>query len=527
MTGSTVFRGGRVFTGHRWVDAVLVDDGTVVAAGTDSEVSRSAPTGTEWVELDGHVAIPGLIDAHLHLGGILLERVGVPLEGARSEAELVDRCAAWAVDHPTGPVVGRGWDQERMESGDYPTRSGLDRAFPDREVVLYRICGHAALVNALVLEGMEITAATDDPTGGRIRRDGQGAATGVLFDEAMRGLGAVRQRLVAARPEAADETYAELASVGLTTVASMSASASEVRAAVARGSARALPLRLRFYVELAGRPEFSQGPREWAEGMVRVSGVKAITDGSFGARTAWLSEPYDDRPDDAGVPVGDTDELAEEIAAAGAAGLQVALHAIGDRALYRALRLLQASPGGPTPRIEHASLVPPNLYSLLDRLQPHLVVQPRFVVSDTWLPERLGAVRARFAYSFRTLLDRGYSVAGSSDAPVEPFDPWTGIASAVHRGDPRQGRWTTSSLERLSPEAAIRLYTSGAGSALEEPGLGALEPGSPGDLVVLRVSSLDQAVEAGRGAVAETWRGGVRVFGSLQGTALAPRASRG
>jgi hypothetical protein len=257
--------------------------------------------------------------------------------------------------------------------------------------------------------------------------------------------------------------------------------------------------------------EIADSPREGAGCLVRVSGVKAITDGSFGARTAWLSEPYDDLPSETGFPVGSSDELADGIAEAGRLGLQVALHAIGDRAVYRVLRLLQVANAGPTPRIEHASLVPPNLYPMLDRVRPHLVVQPRFVVSDSWLPERLGTVRARFAYPFRSLLDRGYRLAGSSDAPVESFDPWTGIAAAVHRGDRRPGGRDRGGSEQISVEAAVRLYTIGAGAALEEPGLGTLEAGAPADLVRLSTTTLEAALAAGRGAVAETWRDGVQV----------------
>jgi predicted amidohydrolase YtcJ len=511
MEGTALFRGGRIFTGHRWVSAIAVEAGRVVAAGTDAEVRR-ASHNAERVDLAGRVVIPGLIDAHLHLTGLALERVGVNLAGTRHEGEITERCTAWAADHPDGPVIGRGWDQERMEGRAYPRRATLDQAFPDREVVLWRVCGHAAFVNSRALDTLGIVASTDDPAGGRIVHDEQGNPTGVLIDAAMDGLGSIRHRAMLAHPEATDRVLLDASACGLTTVASMSAAPAEVRAAAERALRAPPPVRLRYYVDLAARSEVERHPREWAEGLVRVSGVKAITDGSFGAHTAWLSEPYDDRPGEVGLPIGSSDALADEIGVAGELGLQVALHAIGDRAIYRALRLLQLGYAGPTPRIEHASLLPPNLYPFLDRVRPHLVVQPRFVVSDFWLPERLGAVRARFAYSFRSLLERGYRLAGSSDAPVEAFDPWTGIAAAVYRGEPHAGRWESAASERLPPESAVKLYTVGAGEALEEPGLGTLETGAPADLVVLRVPSLEEAVDAGQAAVAETWLGGTRVY---------------
>lgn len=512
MAGSTVFHGGRVFTGRRWVDALAVEDGKVLAAGTDAEVRRAAPSG-ERISLDGRNVVPGLIDAHLHLGGMALERLGVDLGGVRSEREIADRCRTWAAAHSKGPVVGRGWDHTRMEGGTYPTRASLDRAFPDREVVLFRVCGHAALVNGRAMEAAGITDATDEPAGGRILHDAQGSPTGVLLDAAMGRLGGVKGRALAAHPEALETTLRAASACGLTSVASMSASATEVRDAVDRATAAPLPVRVRFYVELAARGEFERRPRSWADDAVRVSGVKAITDGSFGAHTAWLADPYDDRPGEVGLPVGSTDALADEIAVASELGLQVALHAIGDRAIYRALRLLQLAYGGPTPRIEHASLVTPNLYSLLDRVRPHLVVQPRFVVSDWWIADRLGAERARHAYAFRTLLERGYRLGGSSDAPVEAFDPWTGIAAAVRRGSVAVGG-ALPPPEALSPEAALALYTAGAGAALEEGNLGTLEVGAPADLLVLRSRSLDAALELGSAAIEETWLGGTRVLRS-------------
>jgi len=164
-----------------------------------------------------------------------------------------------------------------------------------------------------------------------------------------------------------------------------------------------------------------------------------------------------------------------------------------------------------TPRIEHASLTPPDLWPSLEKARPFLVVEPHFVETDRWLIRRLGPERARWTYAFRSLTDRGFALGGASDAPVEPLDPWTGLRAATFRA-PRSefGRWTAS--ERLAPIEAVQLYTRNAGATLAEPGLGQLSAGAHADFVITSVPSLDAALAADRPLVTETWVGGVRRF---------------
>ncbi len=159
--------GGRIFTGSRYAEALLIEDGRVVVAGSEEEVRRSSPTGVETHQLAGHLVIPGLVDSHLHLSELVRQREGVALDGARSIVEAGERIAAWTVQNPHGPIFGRGWNQDELVDGRWPDRQDLDRFAPDRPAVLYRICGHVAWTNSPALALMGIEPETPDPPGGR------------------------------------------------------------------------------------------------------------------------------------------------------------------------------------------------------------------------------------------------------------------------------------------------------------------------------------------------------------------------
>ncbi len=244
-----------------------------------------------------------------------------------------------------------------------------------------------------------------------------------------------------------------------------------------------------------------------------MRGTKQYTDGAFGPHTAWLTDPYADRPDTSGDSTASGKEIAQAVRTTLDLGLVPALHAIGDRAVGVAVRALDGiEPAPGAARIEHASLVPPALYPLLDRVRPTLVVQPGFVWSDGWLGERLGPDRARHAYPFRTLLERGHALVGSSDSPFDVLDPWRGLAAAVHRTDPGGRSANPDPTENLTPEQAFQLYTANAGPGLGEADLGSLELGSRADLVVLKAPDLPRAIGWGSSCVRSTWMGGARTF---------------
>jgi predicted amidohydrolase YtcJ len=515
VTDSTLFVGGRVFTGRRYCEALLVENGAVVLVGTEAEARRAAPTGVETHSLAGDLLLPGLVDAHLHVAEVTRAREGLHLGEATSIKESVEALRRWADAHPSGWIVGRGWDPERSPGREWPTRHDLDRASRDRPVVVVHGSGHAVIASSAALEVAGFGRSTADPPGGRLGREPDGAPDGRLFEGALRVVMGRPEALDLPDPSALRRTLQSAAALGLTTVGAMSASPEEANALRELSRTGALPGRVRVYLHGNRWTEYFHAPAgsDGAPGRFAVVGVKEYTDGAFGTRTAWLSEPYADEPGTAGMPVAGREPLRVLLEAIAAKGLVPALHAIGDRAVDSALKLLEGfrtSSGRPA-RIEHAALTPPALFGRLARVRPALIVQPGFVWSDHWLGARLGPDRVRWAYAFRTLERQGNLLVGSSDAPYDPMDPWRGILAAVQRTDPQGRSANATPEEALTAEEAIRLYTANAGVAFGEPELGHLEPTSTADLVRVAAPSLGAAIEAGSAAVRETWVGGVRV----------------
>ncbi|MCI4326551.1 MAG: amidohydrolase [Thermoplasmata archaeon] len=511
MSAGTLWSNGRIFTGRRFVEAVAAEEGRVVAAGALRTVRRSVATGTERVDLGGRIVTPGLTDAHLHVLEIARDLAGVDLTGSRSIGELGRRVRAWAVVHPDGPVVGAGWDQDRLRDGRYPTARDVERWVGDRPTVLTRACRHAALVSATVLDEVGIGEATPDPPGGRIGRTPDRRPNGLLFDNALRPLRPWADRAFAHSRLGLPELFARAASLGLTTLAPMSASPSEVEelGRLVRGRRRP-PVRLVAYLRADARAQFPRLRRRLATPSSRLAGLKVVGDGAFGPRTAWLRRPYRDRADESGFPLLSRDELTEIASEAEGLGAGLAVHAIGDRALATTLAVFAKLRPTVRPRLEHASLAPPDLLARLDAVRPHLVVQPRFVPSDAWIVERLGPRRARWTYPFRTYLAHGHAPAASSDAPVESLDPWAGIAAAVA---PR----ATRAPESLDAVSALRMYTENAGPVLGWPGLGSLEVGGVADLVECHGTDLPTLASAGSSRVRRVWRDGTQTAGPGSG----------
>jgi len=514
MSEARLWTGGRVFTGRRYVEAVLADQGTVVAAGTETDVRRSAPTGVEVVRLEGRLVLPGLIDAHLHLGDLARFRSGLNVSEVRGLDDLLETIQKWASSHPDGPVVGRGLDVDRSLGGRWPLRGDLDRALADRPLILYHTSGHAAMANGRMLSEAGVDSRPVDELRGRVGKGPDGEPNGLLYEEALRWVAPSLATPVA--PEEVVRTLEFLAAFGLTTVASMNVPPEELVELRGLASENRLPVRVRAYVRLLRVAELR--PSEIApaglSGRFAVVGAKGFTDGAFGPRTAWLSEPYSDASDRDGLAVESDETLAGALKVANELGLAPALHAIGDRAVVRAARLLApyVRRTGAAARIEHVGLTPPATLSVLETVRPALVVQPGFVWSDFWLPERLGAERVRWAYAFRTLADLGHRLAGSSDAPYDPPDPWRGLRAATERRDPLGRSANPDPREALSCEEAVRLYGVSAGETLGEPSLGSLEAGSRADLIVVDARSLAEAVRVGASAVRDTWVDGARVF---------------
>ena len=495
MTTATLLVGGRVFTGRRYVESLLVEGPRVLAVGPESEVRRQAPTGTERLDLRSRLVVPGLADAHLHLGELARERQALDLRAVTSIPALLELFRSAAEQRPGAPLVGRGLDPERLAEQRWPTPGELDHAGSGRPVVVQHVSGHAAVANAAAVE----TGAdgTTDPRRGPPQ-------PGLLLEEELAVLRPVVQEALPLTPEGVQRTAQELVAFGITAVGTMNTGSEELAALRQLDADRRLPLQVRAYPPLGAAPDEATsgaGPG----GRFAIAGVKGFLDGAFGPRTAWLRGPYTDDPSTVGVARGEDPALVTALEDAARHGLSPALHAIGDRAVERAVRLLRSCASGRAPsRIEHASLTPPELHGPLRAARLHLVVQPGFLLSDVWLGRRLGPERARWGYAFRTLRDLGMPLAGSSDAPFDEVDPWWGMLAAVRRRD-AYGRSANPRSDEALPELeSLGLYTVGAHAALGVPG-GELVGGAPTSFVVLRTPRLGDALTGGRDAIQEVW----------------------
>ncbi len=487
----------KVYTGFkptRMVEALVACCGRVVYAGSEPEAWRAARSLGEALacrpleyRLDG-VAVPGFVDAHLHLGSLGWESRGLDLRGAESLEELLEAVRRAHRRLPSGEwLTGRGWDQERL--GAWPTRYDLDEAAPGRPVLLVRVCGHAAVASSEALRrlGIDPEAPVPREKRGLIDAGCDGKPTGLLFEEeAWRAVRAARE--ASSPAEAVREAERILHRYGVTSAATMAATAWELR-----GIAEARPrLRLAVYVEesllplldrLGLRAGAAVAPSAW------IAGVKVFMDGSLGARTAYLEEPYSDDPHSRGRLLRDWKQLATTAAAARRLGLDVAAHAIGDAAIREALRGFEAA--GCSCRIEHASLAPRSLVEWMARLNTRAAVQPLFLESDTWAEARLGS-RAASLYPFRTMLLSGVLIGFSSDAPVEEPNPLKAVYAAYTRG--ALAHLTRS--EAIDVETGLMLHTRAAALVAGIPGAGCLEEGCTPDIAVLDRDPLEEPPEA-------------------------------
>lgn len=515
MTNSRLWIGGLIHTGSGYAEALLEEDGRIVGVGEEQGLRHDCAQGTEVVDLHGRTIVPGLIDAHLHLGEIVRHRGMADLAGSRSILEVGERLTAWSAEHPDGPIVGQGWDEEEFRRAERPRAADLDRLRLDRPIVLFRRCGHVAWLDSKALLGAGVDRCTPEPAGGRIGRAPSDDPDGLLFDAAV----ALVEPLVRAGTRSDEQGFGEaigdLAALGITAIGTMNVDRAEMDVLTGMAESGALEMTVCAYARERYLPEIERGrfPAPSDGGPLDLAGIKLFADGAFGPRTAALNEPYADEPTGRGILGSSAPRLAESIDRAHRRSLSVALHAVGDRAIAEALGAFDGrARASPPDRIEHAALTPPPLLEALARRPLALVVQPQFVLSDRWLDRRLGPERRRQAYAFASLLHAGARLAGSSDAPFDLLDPWSGLRSAVERIGADRRSANPAPAERLTPEEALALYTTGGATALGKEELGRLAPGRPADFVILRARGLVDAIGASSCPVEETWRRGRCLF---------------
>ncbi|HSM29065.1 MAG TPA: amidohydrolase [Woeseiaceae bacterium] len=500
---------------------VVGADGRIVATG-DETLLTDIPA-SERIDGGGLFVLPGLIDAHAHVYTQGFLDVSLNLLGTPSVAVAVARIADYAAARRTGWILGRGWNQVLWPVQDFPAAADIDAVVADRPVWLERIDGHAGWANSKALEVAGIGADTPDPVGGKIIRDAGGNATGVLVDTAM---ALVEKHIPDPTRTEIRETYKaaidSLLPLGLTGV--HDAGISKTEAEVYLSMADDGDLGMRIYAMLSDTgpnlDAFAEPIRGYGNDHLDIAAVKLYSDGALGSRGAAMIEPYDDDPENRGLPFYTQRQLDEFVRTANRKGFQVGIHAIGDLGNRMALDAFERAQGGkPSPlrnRVEHAQVIALDDIPRFSELGVIASMQPVHATSDMNMAEdRVGPDRIRGGYAWRRLLDSGAVIASGSDFPVELPNPFHGLYAAVTRQDrsgmPDGGWYPDQALSRVE---ALHSFTLGAAyAAHQEDRLGSLERGKWADFIVVDRDYFEiPASEIDDIQVMQTWVGGKLVY---------------
>ncbi|MDQ3907361.1 MAG: amidohydrolase [Acidobacteriota bacterium] len=481
-------------------EAVAVLGNKIIAVGTSADIQKLVGARTRVIDARGALVMPGFNDAHVHFTDGGQHLASVQLRDAASPEEFARRIAEFAAKTPSGRwITGGDWDHERWTPPALPTKELIDKYTGDHPVFVNRLDGHMGLANSLALRLAGVTKDTPDPPGGLIVRDPKtGEPTGVLKD-------AAQSFVYAKMPDPSwDERldYARAAtnhasSVGVTSVQDMSAG-TDVGVYQFLASRGELKTRVYAVSPLADWERLGRvGVRARFGGdLIRIGGLKGFADGSLGSTTALFFEPYLDAPNTSGIPSDELytpEKMYEHIRAADRAGLQVMIHAIGDKAndtilsFYERL-IKEDGERDRRYRIEHAQHLRPQDIARFGRDHVVASMQPYHCIDDgRWAEHRIGHERAKTTYAFRSLLDSGATLAFGTDWFVAPLNPLLGIYAAATRrttdGKNPQG-WIPE--QKITVEEAVRAYTIGSAFAeFTDDVKGTLAPGKLADLVII------------------------------------------
>ena len=501
---------------------VFDDKGRILATG-DNRLMASYPNA---VQIDGNAntLLPGLTDSHGHIYGLGVLKSNIDLAGSPSVADAVAEIEAHAKANPSAKwITGRGWNQVIWPIQKFPTAEDIDKVVSDRPVWLRRVDGHAGWANSLALKLAGITDDTPDPVGGKILRDDNGHATGVLIDRAMDFVSArippPDKTAVRKATELAVET---LLAQGLTSVhdAGIDLMSAEVYLSMADSG----QLGMRIYAMIGGSDDVldSIGTpiRQYGNDHLDIASVKLYSDGALGSRGAAMIEPYSDDAENRGLPFWTQKQLDEKTLKANRMGFQVGIHAIGDLGNRMALNAFESSQGGKPSalrnRVEHAQIITLEDIPRFEELGVIASMQATHATSDMNMAEdRIGPDRIAGGYAWRRLLDAGVIIANGSDFPVELSNPFHGLHAAVTRqsrsGMPTDGWYADQALTRA--EALHSFTLAAAYAANQEDRLGSLEPGKWADFILIDRNYFEiPSSEIDDIQVLQTWVGGELVF---------------
>ncbi|WP_369902280.1 amidohydrolase [Bacillus manliponensis] len=463
-----IWHSGNIYTmakENEMVEAVYVENGKIIDIGSKEKLQIRYSIQAEF-DLEGKTMLPGLVDSHMHLIGHGERLLRLDLSSCTSYEEVLHLVKERVKSTDSGEwIIGEGWNENQFTDSKSVHAKDLDAISNEHPMLLKRVCRHVQWVNSYVLEQAGVTAEMSDPKGGKIGRDKQGELTGLLYEQA--------QGLIAHVQPAIDETYLQTALqtgvqdcwkhglVGGHTEDLNYYGGFKKTYNAFKHVIETMPFKAHLLVHHEVAKERSQYENTH---YIEFGAMKIFSDGSFGGRTALLSEPYEDATETNGVAIFTREELAGLVKEARKLGMPVAIHTIGDLSLEYVIDALELHPPaeGLRDRVIHCQLARKELIERMKKLPVILDLQPVFLSSDfPSVIEKLGAHRLRYAYAWKTLLEAGLHCAGGSDAPIEEVNPFLGIYSAVTRRSFIDGKCYMPE-EKLTVFEAVSLFTTGS-----------------------------------------------------------------
>jgi len=476
------------------VEAVVCLGGRIIWTGRRVDLPRLPGVRLRHVDLKGRLMLPAFCDGHTHFLFTALGKLRIDLSEAHSlrDALRLIRSGLKALPR-TAWVLGAGFNKNVWPEGDRLRKEDLDAVIPDRPAAFFSKDEHALWVNSKALKLGGIGPDTPDPAGGRIERDlTTGEPTGYLTENAFHMVwNKVPSAPLSVSEKVVQSTIAQAYEVGITQVHDVGSERSfEVFQRLRLKNK--LRLRVLHALPVAKLDELTTAGMKSGLGddVLRLGGIKVFLDGALGSQTAHMKKPFSSNRMNYGVPVYTQEEFDTIVRRAARGGWAIAVHAIGDAAVRRALdgflKFGRKSPGAVMSRIEHVQLIDPADIPDLVRAGVAASMQPSHLPADRDMTPRHWGRRGRWAFAFRTLREAGVPLVFGSDSPIEKLDPLAGIFAAVNRkksGDDRPP-WTAK--ERLSVHEAVEGFTRGAAVAAGETSLkGSISPGKVADFVIL------------------------------------------